>query len=400
LKKRSGDPVSILNEQNITTFIDSSDVVIVAYFENAESESAQLFNKMALIFHEYPFGIVSDKSLVGLEGSGVVLFKKFDEKKAVLNAEFNEDQFTQFVKEKATPLLNYFVGSPKIFSSQIRSHLFYFGNKDEENHAAVESLLREVAQLNRDRLVFSFVDVQNPVTQRVCEYFQVSKETAPAVYTFNLTEEGLNKYRPDAHPTDLEGYKAFISDFFAGTLIPFLKSEEPVAYEGKGVRVLVGKDHDAIVADPTKVVFVEYYAPWCGHCKNLAPIWEQLAEHFAGNEEVLIAKFDATANEVKTVHISGFPTLNLFTKDDDMIAYNGERNLEGLVKFVQDVLDGTYVPTEENYGEGDEDYADDSEIQDDEETEGDEGEEEEHEEDEEETDDEEHAHEDDSHDSL
>lgn len=39
------------------------------------------------------------------------------------------------------------------------------------------------------------------------------------------------------------------------------------------VKVLVGLNHDEIVMNPENDAFVMYYAPWCGHCKNLAPKW-------------------------------------------------------------------------------------------------------------------------------
>jgi protein disulfide-isomerase-like protein len=65
----------------------------------------------------------------------------------------------------------------------------------------------------------------------------------------------------------------------------------------------------------TKNMFVKFYAPWCGHCKSLAPDWDSLAEKYAGSSSVVIGSVDCTAdyNEglCQTYGVQGYPTLKV-----------------------------------------------------------------------------------------
>ena len=84
------------------------------------------------------------------------------------------------------------------------------------------------------------------------------------------------------------------------------------------VYVLDDTNYDSFVKQHS-VSLVEFYAPWCGHCKQLAPIYEQLAEKFKDDENVLIAKMDSTANELEHTKINSFPTLKLYKRDTNEV---------------------------------------------------------------------------------
>ena len=59
----------------------------------------------------------------------------------------------------------------------------------------------------------------------------------------------------------------------------------------------MAKNFDELVTKTDKDVLIEFYAPWCGHCKSLAPKYDELGEKMA-EEAVEIVKMDATANDV------------------------------------------------------------------------------------------------------
>ncbi|KAF5341709.1 hypothetical protein D9611_001837 [Ephemerocybe angulata] len=84
--------------------------------------------------------------------------------------------------------------------------------------------------------------------------------------------------------------------------------------------------------------FVEFFAPWCGHCKNLAPVWEELANAFEhAKDKVIIAKVDAdgAGRELGQKYgVTGFPTLKFFDKAGVESKYEEGRDLETLVAYV------------------------------------------------------------------
>jgi len=129
--------------------------------------------------------------------------------------------------------------------------------------------------------------------------------------------------------------EAFLKKMNAGELEPFLKSE-PIPDENEGgVTVAVGKNFDDVVWNSGKDALIEFYAPWCGHCKKLSPIWDELGEKMKA-EDVAIIKMDATANDVpEAFEVRGFPTLFWLPKGSKKpVKYEGGRDLTDFVKYI------------------------------------------------------------------
>ena len=103
---------------------------------------------------------------------------------------------------------------------------------------------------------------------------------------------------------------------------------------------------DALVMESNDHWIVEFYAPWCGHCKNLAPEYETAATQLKG--QVKLGAVDATVHTslASKYGVKGYPTLKLFPagKKGSPQEYQGGRDASGIVQYALRTLDEAGVP--------------------------------------------------------
>ncbi|CAG5133306.1 unnamed protein product [Candidula unifasciata] len=167
--------------------------------------------------------------------------------------------------------------------------------------------------------------------------------------TLKLFEVGGQSHKRYAGKRDLDSLKAFIQDHVHGVrLLDNIEADakQPEVPEPKSSLVVL--DDESFKGHVSKgSFFIKFYAPWCGHCQKLAPVWDDLADTFNHNNKVSIAKIDCTQSSVicKQYGIDGYPTLLWFKDGEKIEQYQGARTHEALKQYVSDRLqDGAREP--------------------------------------------------------
>ena len=197
----------------------------------------------------------------------------------------------------------------------------------------VQSALKDVAAGLRGKIVVVTIDVKEHA--QVAEYFGVEAEAA-GLTVFGFKAEKGTKYLMEGEVTSAT-LGEFTAKLLDGKLQPHLKSEPTPETNDGPVTIVTGNTFDEIVLAEDKDVLLEIYAPWCGHCKQLEPIYKKLGKKFKNTDSVVIAKMDGTANEVELLNIEGFPTIMFFPagEDSEAMDYDGERTVKGFTKFLK-----------------------------------------------------------------
>eukprot|EP01069_Polyplicarium_translucidae_P002207 Polyplicarium_translucidae@DN1954_c0_g1_i1.p1 len=328
VRQMTGPAVSVVDSEGAKKAIsDATGIVVVGHFASSESPMFKIFETVA-----------DASRLIGRfvahfgDGAADEVSIHRPNEDAVKTTVKEEAALTEWLQNERFPLFGPIDGENyATYVAREQDVAWFAGSKAD--FESVSEVMRAAAKNFRDK--YSFVWLNTEKFQNHAEQSLGIKEFPGLV----LQSKGGRFVFPDSKFTDAAKVTEFFRDIQEGKITRSLKSDPvPEVPDDEGVVVVVGKNFEEIVMNAEKDVMLEVYAPWCGHCKKLAPIYKEFAEAMAENTHVVVAKMDGTTNEspVDGFEWQGFPTL-FFVKagETEPMLFDGARTLEGLTTFMK-----------------------------------------------------------------
>ena len=346
--KQSLPAVSDVTEINLEDFTSKDSFVVVAFAEENDKTTRDELRQFAEDHRDmYVLGVSSSKDLAKAQGvkfPALVAFRKFDDPRATYQGKgksLSTDEIKSFVVVESLPLmdeisaenfLNYAVtGTPLAY---------YFVDPASPKLDDDVKKLTKVAREFRGKVNMVWIDATKFSSHG--KALNLKGDSWPAFAIQDL-KTGAKFPLNDLGKDVASSVRSFVSKFASGKLSPSLKSA-PVPKQTSPVIDVVADEFDKWVFDDSRDVLLELFAPWCGHCKKLAPTYEKLAELYAADaqasKQVRVAKLDGTENDIPPdadIDLAGFPTIVLKPagkNSREFIVYDGDRTLESLVEFI------------------------------------------------------------------
>jgi protein disulfide-isomerase A1 len=344
VRKRLSPPSKELKTvEDVEEFKKANDAVVISFGDVSKREH-EIYVTVAKAFEDVNFGHVSDASVIShfeAQPGQIFIYKNFDEGKNKFTGEVTAEALTHFVNFFSVPIVSKFDerAAEAIFGRN-KVGLFLIRSESSPDAEKLEEAFRNLAPQYREKIIFVLTDIVGEIEEKLAEYYGLTAADLPHVRLSDVKgEEDVSNYVLTGDVTQ-ENMQQFLNDYFAGKLISYVKSEAVPEEQTEAVVKVVGRTYRQIVIENDKNVLMSYTASWCGHCQKLAPIYEKVAEHFKDDKSIVIAKIDATANDIDGLTVEGYPTIKFFLGKDKTLPvdFTGDRTYEDIVNFVNGLV--------------------------------------------------------------
>ncbi|KAF5294832.1 hypothetical protein FQA39_LY00316 [Lamprigera yunnana] len=336
------------SSKELTTIADlkkfltvEKDVSVIGFFEK-ETDLKVAFMKAAdRLKEKVRFAHSSFKDILEKQGAknAIILFRpsyldnKFEENTIIYSEKADADKIQHFISDNYHGLVGHRTFDNK---DDFKNPLVvaYYNVDYIKNAKGTNYWRNRILKIAKNFQQLNFAISNKDLFQMELNEFGVdySKGDKPLVFARNEKDQKFVM----SDDFSIETFEKFIKDLVGEKLEPYLKSESIPETNDEPVKIAVAKNFDDVVMNNGKDTLIEFYAPWCGHCKKLTPIYEELAKALE-NEDISIVKMDATANDVPPLFdVKGFPTLYWSSKNDKKspVRYEGGRELNDFIKYI------------------------------------------------------------------
>ena len=344
MRKQAGpSSKEVTDVETMEKVLGGYDAILVGYFSSESDLKTEFLRSADSLRGKYRFAHTTNEAVMDAQGhkDEIVLYRpnrlksKFEESKFVYSGSASRSSIEKFVEENIHGLVGHM--TPDNQDSFKKPLVIAYFNVDYTLNPKGTNYWRnrvlKVARDFKDKLNFAIAS-KSEFSQEMESFGD--RENSEEVLVGVKNYAGSKFVMPNKFSVD--NFKQFVTDYLDGKIQPYIKSEDVPADNDGPVKVVVGKNFDEVVNDPEKDVLIEFYAPWCGHCKNLEPKYNELGEKFKDSKNIVIAKMDATANDSPPQYeVTGFPTLYWAPKNnkDKPEKYQGGREVSDFVEFIK-----------------------------------------------------------------
>uniref|UniRef100_A0A8C5MJG1 Protein disulfide-isomerase n=1 Tax=Leptobrachium leishanense TaxID=445787 RepID=A0A8C5MJG1_9ANUR len=332
---------------------DGDDVVIISIFNREEDRAYKLYQDAANKLREdYKFYHTFSSEIVNFlkvsPGQLVIMQpekfqSKYEPKNNILKFQDStiDADIMEHVQKFALPLVGHRKSSndAKRYSKRPLVVVYYSVDFSFDYRTATQYWRNKVLEVAKEFPEYTFAIANED--DYTSELKDLGLSDSGEEINVAILDASGNKYAKEPEEFDSHSLRDFVVAFKKGKLSPLIKSQ-PVPKNNKGsVKVVVGKTFEKIVMDQRSDVLISFYAPWCGHCKAMEPVYNDLGKKYKSQDNIVIAKMDATANDIPNdkYKVEGFPTIYFApksNKQNPIKFQDGSRDLDGLSKFIEE----------------------------------------------------------------
>ncbi|GBG79277.1 hypothetical protein CBR_g29427 [Chara braunii] len=344
--RRQAGPASleITERAQAVAHLAENPVVAIGVFDKLEGTKWDAFKQIAEeVRTEIPFVHTTNVELLGVRGGpftlsppGFRVYTAFD-KEIYDSNEFDTRKMKAFVEDVSTPRVISTSKDPKIGAFVMKS----FDGDEPKVFALVRGNGKDAAELisaikaeadGKFGKLYRFIVTEVTDNPQALHYYGVQPNDVPTLVIHDTVKE--KKYLlPNATAAAVP---LFLEDFRARKLVESIKSQPIPEKDDDLVKTVVMKNFDEVVKQAGKNVLILFYAPWCNVCKRLMPSYEEVAKEFQDDDEIVVAKFDATANDIvdKKFSVRSYPTIYFRSSMGVLTWYAGKGETDDVIAFV------------------------------------------------------------------